>query len=285
MAVRFDHLTRAELDHQLSPSLTAKDAGGTLARHIAMTEGALNATDCEIRRDIAYGDRPAERLDLVLPRGDGPHPCLIFVHGGFWQEGSKSGSGFAARALAAHGWASALVGYTLAPEARLSQIVAEIARAVDYLAARADQFGLNRRGLVLGGHSAGGHLTAAILAGKGGPAAAQAVSGAILISGVYDLAPIASSYVNDAVRMDAREVEELSLLEARPLRPVPILVMAGADESESFLDQTEALWSVWADHTRPMTRYIAPGRDHFDILDTLTEPGGPALAALQEMYS
>ena len=88
-------------------------------------------------RDIAYGPAPRTRLDVIRPTGPGPFPCLVFLHGGFWQEGDKGGSGFAARALARAGWASALIGYTLAPEARLSQIVSEVGQAVTHLATQA----------------------------------------------------------------------------------------------------------------------------------------------------
>ena len=50
-------------------------------------------TSCKPPRnllDIAYGDAEAQKLDLYLPAGDGPHPLVIYVHGGGWWNGSKS---------------------------------------------------------------------------------------------------------------------------------------------------------------------------------------------------
>ena len=264
MSVPYRHLDRAELDRQLSPSLSAKDAMGVLDRHVAETASLWTAPGLETVRDMAYGPTARERVDIIRPEGPGPFPCLAFIHGGFWQEGAKEGSGFAARALADAGWATALIGYTLAPEARLSQIVAQIGRALDHLHANAGALRLDPARIVVAGHSAGGHLAAAILCGKAGAETARIPAGAILISGVYDLAPIAASYVNDKVGMDPAEVAALSLLDAPRLNPAPVAAVVGGDEPEAFLAQTRALAEAWGIETR-----IVPGRDHFDILDEL----------------
>lgn len=273
--VPFTHLSRESLDEQLSPSRTAKDPWGVLRRHEAVTAGLDDALDALVMRDLAYGGRPAERFDLVVPSGRGPCPCLVYFHGGFWQEGSKAGSGFAAPALVRAGCALAAVGYTLAPAARLRTIVAEAGAALVRLHQEAPSYGLDPGRLFVAGHSAGAHLAAAIVAGMAGEAAASAVAGAVLVSGVYDLAPVAASYVNDRARLDEAEVLELSPLTARPWRDVPVHVVVGADEPEAFLLQADALVAAWRPHVTRLTARRAPGRDHFDVLDELTDPGSP----------
>ena len=107
-SVPFSHLSREELDVQFSPSRSAKDPWGVLRRHGDITSSLEHAPDLAVTRDLAYGARPSQCLDLVVPRGRGPHPCVAWFHGGFWQEGSKAGSGFAAHALVAHGIAARL---------------------------------------------------------------------------------------------------------------------------------------------------------------------------------
>lgn len=283
MPIRFDHLSRSELDRQLSPSRSAKDAVGVLSRHEEETARLWTASGLSVERELAYGRTPRARLDVVRPKGEGPFPCLAFVHGGFWQEGSKAGSGFAAMAFAEAGWASALIGYTLAPQARLGSIVEEIGEALAYLAANADALRLDRERLVLAGHSAGGHVAAAIVCGKAGAATAGLVAGAVLVSGVYDLAPIAASYVNDKVGMDAGEVSRLSVLDAVPLRDVPILALVGADEPAAFVDQSRALEEAWSRHGCRIALRQVPGRDHFDVLDELSDPASPVFEAILEM--
>jgi arylformamidase len=78
----------------------------------------------------------------------------------------------------------AVIGYTLAPQARLTEIVEEIKQALSFLSKHADNFGFDRERLFVGGWSAGGHLTAMV---SGHPAC----RGGIAISGIFDLAPVA----------------------------------------------------------------------------------------------
>ena len=184
-------------------------------------------------------------------------------------------SGFPARCLTGNNWAHVGVGYTLAPEASLAQIVDETALALSTLARRAGELGLDRDRLVLAGHSAGAHLTASILVGMGGEEAAHLPARAVLISGVYDLAPIAASYVNDAVGLDAADIPGLSPLYRRPLKDVPVHLLIGSEESDAFHAQTNALHAAWKDHLSHLSLETVPGCDHFDILDELRDATSP----------
>ena len=283
MPVLPDPLSRDALDFQLSPSRSAKDAMGVLQRHVAQTAALAQAPGLRVTRDIAYGTAPRQRMDICRPEAGGDLPCLVFIHGGFWQEGSKEGSGFAAAAWAAAGWAHVGIGYTLAPEASLTGIVAEIARALVTLRRIAPDHGIDPDRLVLAGHSAGGHLAAAMMAGLGGPEAAAALAGAVLISGVYELDPIAASYVNEAVGMTGAEVAALSPMRLSPVHDIPTLVLIGADEPGAFQWQSDTLARLWQPQLSDLTFLPVPGRDHFDILDTLAEPDGPVMPAIRAL--
>lgn len=282
-SVPFDHLSREALDHELSPSRTAKDPWGVLRRHAEVTASLDSAPGLTVLRDLTYGRRSAERLDLVVPSGRGPYPSVAWFHGGFWQEGSKAGSGFAAPALAESGVALAGVGYPLAPEVRLRAIVQSAGAALVRLQHEAPSYGLDPERIVVAGHSAGAHLAAAIVAGMAGEAAASAACGAVLVSGVYDLAPVAASYVNDLAHLDDDEIGELSPLLVRPWRDVPVHVVVGADEPDQFQRHAAAFADAWRDSITRLTTHVAPGRDHFDILDELTARDSPTFRALLEM--
>ena len=215
-------------------------------------------------------------MDLYQPPNAAePVGCLVFIHGGFWQEGSKAGSGFPARCLTGNGWAHVGVGYTLAPEASLAEIVDEAALAVSTLARRAGEFGLDRDRIVLVGHSAGAHLVAAILTGMGGEDAARLPAKAVLISGVYDLAPIAASYVNEAVGLGGADIAGLSPLYRRTLKDLPVRLLIGSKETETFHAQTRALHAAWKKHLSHLSVEAVPGCDHFDVLDQLCDPDSP----------
>ena len=282
-SVPFDHLSREALDHELSPSRSAKDPWGVLRRHAEVTASLDSAPGLTVLRDLTYGRRSAERLDLVVPSGRGPYPSVAGFHGGFWQEGSKAGSGFAAPALAESGVALAGVGYPLAPEVRLRAIVQSAGAALVRLQHEAPSYGLDPERIVVAGHSAGAHLAAAIVAGMAGEAAASAACGAVLVSGVYDLAPVAASYVNDLAHLDDDEIGELSPLLVRPWRDVPVHVVVGADEPDQFQRQAAAFADAWRDSITRLTTHVAPGRDHFDILDEFTARDSPTFRALLEM--
>ena len=287
MRVPYTRLSRAELDRQLSPSQSAKDFLAVLNRHAAETAALDGAEDLVRWRDVAYGPRPRQRYDVTAPREGQGRPCLAFIHGGFWQEGSKDWSGYAARAYAQEGWAHVGLGYTLAPEATLAEIVAEIAAALRHLRAHAGDYGIDPDRIVLAGHSAGAHLAAAILAGLGGGGQpddlAGALAGYVLISGVYDLAPVAASYVNDKLGLSPGEAERLSPLLYWPAADRPVHLLVGADEPDAFRRQSEALALLWGRELGRISLTRCPGRDHFDILDELARPGSESRARILRM--
>src|SRR5579885_2884763 len=111
------------------------------------------------RLDLAYGDSPRERLDLFLA-AEPNAPTFAFVHGGYWQMNAKEGFAFLPPGVLAQGVNVALIEYTLAPQARMDRIVAEVRRAAAWLAEHLGDFGADPGRLYVGGHSAGGHLTA-----------------------------------------------------------------------------------------------------------------------------
>ena len=105
------------------------------------------------RLDLPYGSDARQRFDLFLP-DDVPQGLMLFIHGGYWRALDKSAFSHLAAGAVARGWAVAMPSYTLAPEARIAEITAEIAAAL--VQASAEVAGP----IVITGHSAGGHLSA-----------------------------------------------------------------------------------------------------------------------------
>ena len=95
----------------------------------------------------------------------------MFIHGGYWQRNEKEMFAFVAEGPLPHGIDVALLGYTLAPDASLTEIVGEIDRALSYLSAHAGELGFDPGRLFVGGWSAGGHLTAMAASASGAVAA------------------------------------------------------------------------------------------------------------------
>ena len=280
-------LQREELDYQLSPSLWAKDASGCLNAYQSATASAKRSTKHHFLGDIPYGDRPETCIDLYVPFAQRRQkvPCFVFLHGGFWQEGSKDGAAFAAEAFTQHGCAFAAVGYSLTPTVCLTDIVTQIDAAIHFLYQNADKWGIDPGGLVIGGHSAGAHLAACMIIDVMHSGVSKCLAGALLISGVYDLVPIAQSYVNDLARLTPNEIEALSPVRyARPSH-LPIMSLVGADEPPAFQVHSDALAAAWTSGRGDFSFQRVDGKDHFDILQCLSEPNGPVFQQLQRLMN
>ncbi len=227
--------------------------------------------------DLRYGPLPRNRVDLFRCGVPGA-PLLAFIHGGWWMRNAKEGFACMATGPLARGMDVATIGYTLAPDAGLTQIAAEIRAALTFLRRRE---GGHRGALVVSGWSAGGHLAALT-------ADAPEVDACLAISGVYDLAPMRRTALDDTLRITAAEVEVLSPLrliphEVTPHASPPTVVAYGADELPEMCrqSQTYAVARAAAGHpTRPLP--IA-GADHFSILETMMEPSGALARTAAEL--
>jgi acetyl esterase/lipase len=183
---------------------------------------------------------------------------------------------FLARGPLAHGISVALVGYTLAPAARLDAIVAEIRAAVGWLGTHGGRLGVDPARLVISGWSAGGHLTAMALAAPG-------VVGGLAISGLFDLEPIRRSYINDKLGLDEAEARRNSPLLHLDAVPRPLIVAYGGGELPELRRQSEEYAQARARVGLPGRLARLDGHNHFTILEQLASPDGALTAAVREL--
>ena len=117
-------------------------------------------------RDLDYAGtgNPRQRLDLYLPEkreGEGPLPVVVFIHGGGWQNGDKSGGGRRVAPYVATGkYAGVSVGYRLSDEAQWPSQIHDCKAAIRWIKANAAERGLDPDRIAVWGTSAGGHLVA-----------------------------------------------------------------------------------------------------------------------------
>jgi hypothetical protein len=165
--------------------------------------------------DIPYAAKERTKWDLY-PGADADAPCLVHIHGGYWQRNSRKVFACLAEGVARHGWSAALPGYTLAPDASLAGIVGELRIALDWLHSHRAAYRIAGP-IVLSGWSAGGHLTALLL---DHPCVAAGLS----ISGIYELGPIRDTYLNEKLRLRDEEIVTLSPLRlAQSAKPLEIV--------------------------------------------------------------
>jgi len=177
---------------------------------------------------------------------------------------AKERFSFLAAGPLAHGLHVAMMGYTLAPDATLAQIVAEIRASLAWVRQHAPALGGDAERMVVSGWSAGGHLTAMSMAEQG-------VIGGLSISGIFDLEPIRLSYINRKLGLSADDVAALSPMRLAP-SPLPLVLAYGMDELPELQRQSEQYAAVRAG--LPGRALPLAGRDHFTILEELADPQG-----------
>ena len=212
-----------------------------------------------------------EKLDLFQPQGRS-RALLMFIHGGYWRALDKKDHSFVAAELVKHGVTVAVPNYALCPSVTIEEIVRQMLQASAWLWRNGGNFGAPYNRVHVAGHSAGGHLTAMMLAALW-PSVARdlpkkVVSGGLAISGVYDLRDIVNvPSVNDDVRMTAAQAWKWSPMSLPPATDAPLYLAAGEKELPPFVDQNRAFGQHWK---KVLAQDIpCPDDNHFSILEKL----------------
>jgi arylformamidase len=240
-----------------------------------------DALSAELRKrypahlDLRYGPRERNRIDFLKARDEGP--TLLFIHGGYWQNRAKETFALFAEGPMAYGINVALIGYTLAPEATLDQIVAEIHAGIDFLAQQLPALGGDGKGMVVSGWSAGGHLTAMALVHP-------FVRAGMAISGIYDLEPIRHSYLNAKLSLDEAASLRNSpmMFPGGPMKPLSLVV--GSTELPLLRKQTADFTCHRARHGLPVTYEEIAGADHFTIMNEIASPMGRITRLIRQLF-
>lgn len=217
-------------------------------------------------RNVPYGPSPREVIDWV-PCGRAGAPTFAFIHGGYWQWNDKESSFHIAGGVIPHGVNFVNVEYTLAPTKRMGEICQEIRRMVDWLLANLERLGGDPNRLFVGGHSAGGHLTAIAMSNP-------RVAGGVPISGLFDLEPIRLSYLNQPIGMDVLEARKSSPIHALPKAAGRLMVTVGGGELSELQRQSIDYYAAWRAAGLDGNFVPMPQHDHFSIIDELARPEG-----------
>lgn len=229
--------------------------------------------------DVAYGARPRNRFDLFRGSGRDERPLIVFIHGGYWRSFDKAMFAHVAGPANAAGFDVALPGYTLCPEVTLADIIDEIRQCCLFLGR---QYG---RRLVVSGHSAGGHLAAAMAATDWQLYGARPdlIQACFCVSGLFDLRPLMATPYNDDLRLGPAEAVAASPL----LWPLPGRIAfdswVGAEESFEFRRQARSLAAAWEGLGLACRYEEVAGQNHFSIGDLLSRADHPMTRRLLEL--
>jgi len=235
--------------------------------------------------DMPYGDDDGERLDF-FPTVHRTSPLLVFIHGGYWRSLDKSDFSWIAPPFLDAGVAVAFLNYGLAPRVAVEDMVRQQLKAMAWLHGRAEELGFDRQRIVVGGHSAGGHLTAMMMAAQWpdlDPALpADLVKGGLAISGLYDLEPLVPlPFINTDLRLDAAAARRLSPVHLPAATSAPLVTAVGALESGEFKRQTQLIRAAWPRNARADIE--VDSANHLTVCDVLGDPDSPLFAATLEL--
>ncbi|WP_422087702.1 alpha/beta hydrolase [Variovorax sp.] len=232
------------------------------------------------RLDIPYGSGTNETLD-VFPAPVPDAPVLVFIHGGYWRAMDKKDHSFIAPAFNDRGICVVQPNYALCPgtpeqPVTVPGILMQMVRALEWTWRRVAAYGGDPSRITVAGHSAGGHMAAALLSCDWKAVApdlpAQLVRNALSISGLYDLRPLQHT----PFLVKTLKLTDADALRASPaLWPAPkrgqLYAVAGGEESEEFIRHNAMIREAWGRNTVPVCE-VLPGLNHFGVVDALAEP-------------
>lgn len=237
----------------------AKDAA--VFREVAAKDGRAEL-------DIPYGPSKRQYIDLFASKEPNA-PLAMFIHGGYWRALDPKFHSHCAKGLIERGVTVAVAGYDLCPQVSIAEIIAQMRAAALFLWRR---FGQR---IMVYGHSAGGHLAAALIATDWSrldpKAPADLVPAAYSISGLFDLTPLIHTAMNADLKLD-----ETSARASSPLFwPVPkgrvFDSIVGGAELNEFVRQAKSIVEAWPNDKVEMRYEEIPGANHFTVLAPLTD--------------
>ena len=255
-------MTRADRDLAYNNGAAVPDSAQIMERIIAASTNLRAQRSKHI--DVSYGEGARNKWDL-FPGDNSRAPCLVHIHGGNWQTRSREHFSCLAEGVLARGWSAALPGYTLAPDATLTQITREIRNALDWLAAHGSAHGVAGP-IIVSGWSAGGHLATLALDHP-------SIKAGLAISATYELGPFRDTYLNTALKLTDEEIATLSPLRLRGVDK-PLAISYGTAELPAYVRNSREYHAYRARSHLPGPLIPVIKANHFTMLEELRSPKG-----------
>ncbi len=248
-------------------------------------KSALARKTMRCHLDVPYGTHAMEKMDIFQPRARSL-ALIMFIHGGYWRTLDKQDFSFLAPELARLGVTVAVPNYALCPSVTIEEIVRQMLQACAWLYRNGGHFGAPYGQVYVCGHSAGGHLTAMMLAALwptfSSDLPKKVARGGLAISGLYDLCDIVNvPSINADVRLTPAQARRVSPMFYPPATDAPLYLAAGGRELAPFVAQNRAFGQKWQNVLA--TDIACPEDLHFSILDKLCDPSSALFKGAMKM--
>jgi len=265
----------AQIDEQYGTQRWVPDPQADLRHYVDRSRLARETLRCTL--DVSFGPTLDESLDIFHAEQPGA-PVFVFVHGGYWRANTSKEFSCVALGLQKLGITTVVVNYSLCPKVSIDEITRQVRASIAWVLRNIADYGGDPKRVALGGHSAGGHLTAMALQTRweeeyGLPAAPLAA--AVMVSGIYDLHPLRYSYLQPQIQLDDGVIRRNSpIFSVRPCA-TPALITWGGAESDEFRRQSHAFHDVWKAVGNRSELVAQEGAHHFSAIHGFEDPASP----------
>lgn len=279
----FRDFTRAQLDAEYNNRTRVPEHEQLYAGWAQLSAAMTKQYPSKL--DVSYDDESGEKLDIFVPKGEGPFPIMVFFHGGYWMSRSKNDVRFAGKGLLDAGAIFISVDYTLIPEVEMDELLRQCRAAVTWTIVNAERFKGDPERVFVGGNSAGGHITGMMTAHNWlkERLPMNALKGGCALSGLFELEPMRHCYLNDTLELTMMDAFSFSPRLLRTPRDRPLVVAVGADESSEFIRQSKEFCDTWSREDADVRYMEVPGANHFTILNHFADPNTPLFQSVKDV--
>ena len=270
-----DFESQDAIDRQYDPARDVPDIAG-IKRHFA-EQSERARRELRYQPNVPYGPTLQEYAD-IFPAAQPNSPVLLFIHGGYWRANTAQDFSCAALGAAEMGMTVVVMNYALCPQVTLDEITRQARACVAWVLRNIDQYNGDSSRLLLAGHSAGAHLAAMCLQTRwaedyGLPD--DCIKAALLISGVYDIAPLRYSYLQPMIQLNEGIIQRNSPMFGIRPSSAKVMLTWGGRESAEFARQSTEFHERWLGAGNIGELLEQKGRDHFSAIFGLEEADSP----------
>ena len=266
-----ENLKKDELDRAYNNSLAVANSNQIIETWMKTSSQVRGKIAGEL--DIGYGAHPRQSYDY-FSAGDSS-PVIVYIHGGWWQARSKDDFTFIVPPLLDLGFSVAMLGYRLAPDATIDQIVSDVRTGLSSIEVKIQCERGSFPGFHLLGWSAGAHLVTSVLNESN-------VKDGLCISGVYDLEPIRHCYVNDKLQLN----REISLANSPIIKTnhfgKRIDLFVGSAELPQMQEQTIKFYDYRKTNAQSGDFQVLNSFNHYTIFDEVVRVDGAIYKSLKK---
>lgn len=287
----YKKFTTEELEREYSPSSCIEDINVYIEQYIQSSKAATAQAleDKSVLLNLRYGDNEDQLIDLYLPSDNiqaglvkrNNRKLQVYIHGGYWQALTKAESSFAANNFQQQGCYFAVINYSLAPNATLTDIVEQNRQAIAWLASNASEYGFDAGEIYLSGSSAGAHLAIMMLQTHWQNYLKSEflvehnkpfIKGVCAVSGIYDIRPLVDTTINNALQLSAEEVQQYSPFFHDISNLCPVIIAFGDNETTEFKRQSTEMAAKIQQSGADVQQNEIVNRNHFDVILDLSSP-------------